>query len=336
MNNFVSELKGKLDSIICDWGLSQREKDIVNLILRDVTSTKDIASELEISPITVRNHLEKIYRKSGCKNKNTLIVNILHHYLEENQNLSYFYRQPQVLIVDDEEFICDTLSQNLADLGIKVYTTTKPESVPDMLKKYSFDFIISDMKMPNLDGHELIKLVKNNHNYWPQVIVMTGHSEYLPEEIYNQGAISYINKPFRTEEIFEVILENYTDEKNFIRERFEKIKEEKSFQLPETISLDKTNIGTGGAFISCGEELLSKENMKIGNYIKFQYTISDLDSTPRETYAKILWKRNQDKENLKSGVGIKFIGTELVNTEKYHDYLRMNDIISFIPIGQAS
>jgi DNA-binding NarL/FixJ family response regulator len=163
MQTLLDMIANKIDPIVEQWGLSDREAQIVELFLKDITSTKDISKELGISPITVRNHLEKIYKKSGCKNKSTLIVYILQKYMEDNSNLSLFYRSPRVLVVDDEDHICEALELSLDDKGIKVHTTTNPLEVESLIKMHQFDFIICDIKMPGLNGHELVKKLKETH-----------------------------------------------------------------------------------------------------------------------------------------------------------------------------
>jgi DNA-binding NarL/FixJ family response regulator len=333
MDKILSKLETKLDQITNDWSLSARELDIIKLILRDITSTKDVADNLSISPITVRNHLDKIYKKSGCKNKNALIINILHHYLEENNTLSLFYKQPKVLIVDDEKYICDVLEATLSGKGIKVYTTTKPEEVENLIKKIPFDFIISDMKMPNLTGRELIRQVKKNYHYWPQIIVMTGFSEYLPEELYAQGAISYINKPFKPDEIFNIILQNYSDEKNMIKTYFDNIDDSDSFDIQNTISLTSKTIGTGGAFLGFTSNYLKNQSLAPNKTIKLKYHLEDFGDEVFETYAEVLWRRITPEKDLFSGLGVKFINNPLKQTDRFTDFLIKHNIISFIPIG---
>ncbi len=76
-----------------------------------------------------------------------------------------------------------------------------------MLPQESFDLIITDINMPDVNGLELINFVKSNPNYnhIPMVIVTTEKSSEDKERGMALGASAYVTKPFRPEELQEVI-----------------------------------------------------------------------------------------------------------------------------------
>ncbi|MDA9793049.1 response regulator [Bacteriovoracaceae bacterium] len=336
MVNLFDIVRDKLSMITSEWKLSDREGQIVHLIFQDITSTKDIADKLDISPITVRNHLEKVYKKSGCKNKNTLIINVVHRYMEDNKNLSLFYRSPRVLVVDDEPDICEVLEMALTDRGVKVHSTTDPIKVANLLKCHQFDFIISDLKMPGLDGKDLIKQIKQDHYYWPQIIIMTGFGKFLPEELYNQGVISYFTKPFKPDALFEIILENYSDEKNIIQKIISTPDSDTINSLDKTFSLNSKNMGSGGLFISLNYDEIKKYELKKDSNIKFNFKITDFSDETYCAIGKVIWTRISANDKFQSGVGVKLLNMELCGTTEYKNFLIDNKIISFIPIGETS
>lgn len=336
MQTLLDMIANKIDPIVEQWGLSDREAQIVELFLKDITSTKDISKELGISPITVRNHLEKIYKKSGCKNKSTLIVYILQKYMEDNSNLSLFYRSPRVLVVDDEDHICEALELSLDDKGIKVHTTTNPLEVESLIKMHQFDFIICDIKMPGLNGHDLVKKLKETHYYWPRIIMITGYSEYSPEELYDQGAISYLKKPFDPDDIFKIILENYSDEENLIEKLARKPDDEENiYTLDEIKLLDKSTLGIGGAFLKLDQKILKKKELEEGSIIKFSFKVPEVEESVNNVLAQIVWKRISDGAELESGVGVKLLDNKFLTSPKYENFLMSNQIISYIPIGAS-
>lgn len=332
-NTLYDTISHKLGHIIGDWGLSDRETQIVELFLKDITSTKEISSKLGISPITVRNHLEKIYKKSGCKNKNTLIVHILQSFMRDNTNLSFFYRSPRVLIVDDEQDICDGLALTLESKGIKVTTTTEPKNVISLIKLHRYDFIICDIRMPNFDGKKLIQQIKSTHFYWPRVIMMTGYSGYYPEELYNLGAISYLKKPFNPDELFKIILENYSDEESLVENLINRPAEVDVSTLTTVQELDNTNLGIGGAFLKLSSSELLDDNISEGSYVKFSYKAPDIESEVKNVFAKVIWKRTSKRDDLEAGIGVKLLDPKFLTSQKYEKFLIENGIISFIPIG---
>lgn len=66
----------------------------------------------------------------------------------------------KILIIDDEEDYCDVLAMILQTEGYQVKKCTKPKEVIEMVKAEDFDLILSDLIMPELDGVELLKIVK--------------------------------------------------------------------------------------------------------------------------------------------------------------------------------
>jgi len=67
-----------------------------------------------------------------------------------------------VLAVDDDPFILDTVVKNLTARGLKVLSTTDPETVIPLAAKEKPRLIISDIAMPGMDGLKLLKALKEN------------------------------------------------------------------------------------------------------------------------------------------------------------------------------
>ncbi len=309
--------------VLESWQLSDREIEITKLILNDVTATKDIANELNISPITVRNHLEKIYKKSNCKNKNNLIVKILHHSLEQNEALKKFYKKPNVLLVEDETALGELIKEELEEKNISVTYLNNSIQIQEALMSDQFDFIITDMKMPGMTGGELIKFVKQANYYKPQIIVITGFSEYKNEDLYNEGVIAKLDKPFDINKLNEIILNNYSDDTNI---SLDIMKRRADFVISNEINLPEKHLGFGGLFIH-EENLKDIDQLADGNLIDFTYTIESL--APINAVGEIMWIRKSGG-SAPNGLGIKII-SQSIEGEKFMTYINERQIKYFIP-----
>ena len=106
-----------------------------------------------------------------------------------------------ILIVDDDEYILDSFSQLIALKGYISYTALNGKKALDILSKKKVDVILTDMKMPEMDGMALLKTVKSKY---PDinVIIITGYGA-IDDAVgaMKQGASDYILKPFSPDEI---------------------------------------------------------------------------------------------------------------------------------------
>lgn len=107
----------------------------------------------------------------------------------------------KLLIIDDEPLIRMSLHDGLNDSTLEVTTAKSGAEAIELIKSDNFDFIITDLKLPNINGMEILKFVKNISPK-TSVIIMTayGTTETAVEAI-KMGAFDYIAKPFSIEEI---------------------------------------------------------------------------------------------------------------------------------------
>ncbi len=113
----------------------------------------------------------------------------------------------KVLVVDDEQEFLDTLAERMRDRGMDVSTTT---SATDALKKAeeeSYDAIVLDLMMPEMDGLEVLKALKKKKPEL-QIVLLTGHATLAKGiEAMKLGAIDFIEKPADLKVLIEKIKE---------------------------------------------------------------------------------------------------------------------------------
>ncbi len=110
-----------------------------------------------------------------------------------------------ILVVDDEENAREGLSKILSKEGYAVEMAANGKEAIDTFRRHPFDLVITDMRMPLMDGFEVLREIKKlDENIG--VIMVTAYGEvesYL--EAMNMGAFEYINKPVRVNELKRVI-----------------------------------------------------------------------------------------------------------------------------------
>jgi two-component system cell cycle response regulator len=111
------------------------------------------------------------------------------------------YGKELMLVVDDEEFVRDPIVEMLTHLGFKVKAANNGKDALKELRKNDYTFVLTDIKMPEMGGLELIRHIRNE---FPNIftIAMTAYStEYKYIDVVIAGATDFINKPFNIEEL---------------------------------------------------------------------------------------------------------------------------------------
>lgn len=115
-------------------------------------------------------------------------------------------REKRLLIVDDEENMRELLKDFFEDEGFKVQVAPDGMQALDKMNK-SVNIVISDNRMPVMEGMELLDKIKEEYPE-TQVIIITAYSTpKLAVEAYKRGAAAYITKPFNPDELLKKVKE---------------------------------------------------------------------------------------------------------------------------------
>jgi len=110
-----------------------------------------------------------------------------------------------ILVVDDEPKMTSLICQELEDYKHQVTTTVKPAEALELIKKHSFDIVITDLSMPEISGMTILEKALEKEN--TAVILMTAFGSIENAiEAMKKGASDYLLKPFSLEEL--IILVN--------------------------------------------------------------------------------------------------------------------------------
>jgi len=111
----------------------------------------------------------------------------------------------KILAVDDEEIILDSFRKILVLAGYSIDTVEKGGEALGLIQKHDYDFVFTDLKMPEMNGVEVTKAVKHLR---PDidVIVITGYATIeTAVETMKYGAMDYVQKPFTEDELIDFV-----------------------------------------------------------------------------------------------------------------------------------
>ncbi len=135
----------------------------------------------------------------------------------------------KLLIVDDEVKFLDSIAQRLEMRGFDVTKAINGNEAIEATKREQYDIALLDLKMPGMDGKEVLKILKDEHKYI-EVIILTGHGSLESAvECTKLGAFGYLPKPYELDKLLETLKDAYESrmKKKFEQdyERMEKLME---------------------------------------------------------------------------------------------------------------
>ena len=101
----------------------------------------------------------------------------------------------KVLIVDDEKDFLDIMAERMEARGMDVTPTTSAEDALKMVLKESYDAVIMDLMMPEMDGFKALKLFKESRPEVPIILLTANVPEEKCLEAIKLGAMDVIEKP---------------------------------------------------------------------------------------------------------------------------------------------
>jgi DNA-binding NtrC family response regulator len=123
-----------------------------------------------------------------------------------------------ILFVDDDRMILDMVREYLSEVGYRVEVVDNGVTALQMIKDHPFEIVFTDIKMPDIDGLELLSAIKE---YRPEteVIIVTGHGSMESAiQAMKFGSYDYLQKPFKLN-VLKIVIDRIVEEKKLRQER---------------------------------------------------------------------------------------------------------------------
>ncbi|MHC4170095.1 MAG: response regulator transcription factor [Planctomycetota bacterium] len=115
------------------------------------------------------------------------------------------FAQQHVFVVDDEVKVLEAVAETLGSLGVEVTCFVNPIECLEHMRREKCDLLVADLKMPEMDGIELLTNVKR-HTPWVPVLVVTGYGD-VPSAVraIKAGAVDFVEKPLDKRNLLRIV-----------------------------------------------------------------------------------------------------------------------------------
>ena len=149
----------------------------------------------------------------------------------------------KILIVDDEEAYVISMAKRLEIRGFEVRTATRGADAVEAARREQFDLALLDLKMPGMDGKEVLEILKKEDRYI-EVVILTGHGSVdSAVDCTKLGAFGYLPKPYELEKLLDTLKQAY------------QAKMEKKFKANQELMEKITKLATGSSALAILREL---------------------------------------------------------------------------------
>lgn len=234
----------------------------------------------------------------------------------------------RILAVDDDPFLLESVAELFRVFKFVVETASSGNAAWAMMQSSSFNLVLTDIRMPNGDGVDLAKKIKQRHPTQTSVLFISGFSDLLAEEIFHYGVEGFFSKPFDANAIKSAIqacllapeskwstpIPNGT-----VTELKARGEDLSALEKPGTVVFGRGGLFIGHAFVPPAK----------GSFVKFSVEIGGPEKTKFEGGGVVKWSQNYARPGAPAGVGIEI---KSMAPEMSRQYVKLfGQRIAYIP-----
>ncbi len=211
-----------------------------------------------------------------------------------------------ILVVDDEPKLLDVLVFDLEDAGYNTLTANCGNEALEVFKNNKVDAILSDIRMPNGTGIDLLEGIRKISIDQPVVLFITAYTDMSLEDAYDRGADAVFAKPIHIDQLIDAVRRCLKDKNERWNNRASRVDAEIKITLKNSgsdlsMNTRAVNLGRGGFFAEFPADAIPP----IGRVIAFTIPANAFSLQEISGEGVVRWNRSNDAE-LPSGAGIEF------------------------------
>lgn len=233
----------------------------------------------------------------------------------------------KILILEDEVDLNEMISMELENKGYETIKLYNPKNFKEIFAKEKPDILITDLKLPEIPGKDIIQMTKQIDVSIPPIIAMTAYNDILPQTLYNLGVESVIYKPFQL-----VLLTNTIDRLCIPLEERLQLSIEKYGLSPGWVrkidnrKINEIILGRGGFSFKTNERIETNEII--------EFSIKVLEEVVLDGKGIVRWdiiNKIDKNETTINKYGVEFVYLNDKSRECFISFISNNIISPYIP-----
>lgn len=325
-------LRAELDRFAARHRLTNREHDVLFLLVTGVGTVPDIATRLELSQNTVHNHFKNMFRRTATNTKSALIGLFVKEAMERQVAAEAFLRRPRVLVLDPDPLERDRIAAVLAGHGMHAQVEADSTRVIDRIANARVDIIVADVALPGSGGRGVLDDVRSRFGCHPVVLLTSAQRDAGRSEWRARGAGELIEKPWDSDRLVFAVMEHFADSP-YERSRLQRVETDLRAKVGEDIDVSVRNVGFGGAFLALSETVLrAPERLAIGTRVHISFALGETDALQLD--GEVRWRRASKRPGTDAGIGVQFVDVGDGARGRIESFVRRNKLLGFVPLAQ--
>lgn len=239
-------------------------------------------------------------------------------------------KSPTILVVDDEPDLCEILEFYLQDAGFSVVTAHSGAAALEIVKSQTIDALITDVRMQNGNGIELLVEAKKISVDRPVVLLISAYADITVDAAYDLGAEVLLSKPVDGDSLVALVRGLLSEDTARLRAQGPRVAVDgsTSFELEDQdFEAKVTNIGRGGMFVGQRDGVLPR----VGSVIKFRSRLPAPMPSIIEGSGVVRWIREDESDVGPRGFGMQFVELSASSRKAIAEHTNQLRIANFIP-----
>lgn len=247
-----------------------------------------------------------------------------------SEETDFMSTQPRILVVDDDDDVREVMKMDLEDHGFTVFEASSGNEALEFCKANSVDLIVSDIRMPDGNGVELLRTLRARGSNDPVLLFVSGQADITTEDAFDIGAGGLLTKPWSVPELIRRVERLIQDPRIRWKRKTERL--DANFTIDfncdgfnAAIKASLGNIGRGGMFVVTDERMLPAKESKIN----FNFVAAG--GIKIGGAGEVRWVRNEAAVSCPRGFGVEFSEIDAGPLEELLKLIQNLNSPAFIP-----